>query len=167
MMRTSSSSTSWTFSCCEAAQVSVTSSLSCFAELPPCSTGMCVHEHPLLTYRSGDGLAIAVRRVVVARVELVADEGRAAAADVLDLGQLRVLDHTTRGVARIRSQDDTGATSDLLRNLVRVNVVVILFGERDGDRSELEIVHPRVSVLSPSSLAYTDEAGNGSLHHRY
>lgn len=85
----------------------------------------------------GNGSAVAVARVVVAGVELVADEGGAATADVLDLGQLRVRDDPAGRVARVGGQDDGGAAGNLLRDLVGVNVVAILLGQGHGNGSEL------------------------------
>src|SRR5690349_7760663 len=46
----------------------------------------------IITYSGADGGAVAIAGVVVASVELIAHEGGALAADVLDLGKLRVLD---------------------------------------------------------------------------
>ena len=89
-----------------------------------------------------DGRAVAVGRVVVARVELVADEGGAAAADVLDLGQLRVLDDPAGRVARVGGQNDTRASSDFLGDLVRVDVVTVLLVQGNWDGSELEYDKP-------------------------
>ena len=96
------------------------------------------------TYSRADGGAVAVARVVVARVELVADQGGALAADVLDLGQLRVLDDEAGRVARIRGDDDAGAAGDFLSDLVRVDVVAVLFRERDRNGSKLNCQHLRV-----------------------
>lgn len=87
---------------------------------------------------SRDGGAVAVARVVVARVELIADEGGPATANVLDLGQLGVLHNTTGRVARVRGQDDGCTTSNLLGNLVRMDMVSVFFGQRNGDGSKLD-----------------------------
>lgn len=129
MIRTSSSSTSCTFSCFRGAPTSV---------LP--GPVRCPRRgRRFEAYRGGDGLAIAIRGVVVTRVELIADEGRTATADVLDLGQLRVLDDTAGRVAGVGGQDDTGTTGDLLCDLVRVDMVAILFVQRNRDGSELKV----------------------------
>jgi hypothetical protein len=85
----------------------------------------------------GNGSAVAVARVVVARVELVADEGGAATADVLDLGQLRIRDDPAGRVARVRGQDDGSTAGNLLGDLVGVDVVAILLGQRHGNGSKL------------------------------
>lgn len=84
-----------------------------------------------------DGGAIAGAGVVVTRVELVADEGGAAAANVLDLGQLGVGDDSTGGVARVGGEDDGGAAGDLFCNLVGVDVVTVFLLQRDGDGGKL------------------------------
>lgn len=75
----------------------------------------------------GDGGAVAVAGVVVARVELVADEGGTATADVLDLGQLRVGNDTAGGVSGVGGEDDRGTTGNFLGNLVGVDVISVLF----------------------------------------
>lgn len=85
-----------------------------------------------------DGAAVAVARVVVTRVELVADESGTATANILDLSQLRVLDNTAGRVAWVRGQNDGGTASNLFRNLVRMDVVSVLFGQRDGNSSKLD-----------------------------
>lgn len=87
--------------------------------------------------RSGDGGAVAVAGVVVARVELVADKGRVATAEILDLGQLRIGNDSTSGIAGVGSQDDRGAAGDFLGNLVGMDMVAIFFRERNRNRGEL------------------------------
>ena len=91
--------------------------------------------------------------VVVPRVELVADEGGATSADILDLGQLRVRDDASGRVSRVRCQNDRGSAGDFLGDLVRVNMVAILIGERDGDRGELG----RMLVQSQGKLLGVDD----------
>lgn len=119
---TSSSSTSMTFSWCNL------SVWGCFVSL-----------RRLQSYSSADGRAVAVAGVVVARVKLVADQGGALAADVLDLGQLRILHDAAGRVARVGGQDDAGAAGNLLGDLVRVDVVAVLFGQRDRNGGELKL----------------------------
>lgn len=87
--------------------------------------------------RGADGGAVAVAGVVVARVELVRDEGGALAADVLDLGQLGVGDDAAGGVPRVGGEDDAGAAGDFLGNLFGVDVVAVFFGQGDRDGGEL------------------------------
>lgn len=53
-----------------------------------------------------NGRTVTTTRVVVTRIELVADERSAATADILDLSQLWVGHDSARGVSRIRSQND-------------------------------------------------------------
>lgn len=86
---------------------------------------------------SGNGGTIAVAGVVVAGVKLVADEGGAATADVLDLGELRVGDNTAGRVAGVGGQDDRSTTSNFLGNLVGVDVVSVALVQRDGNGGEL------------------------------
>ncbi len=84
-----------------------------------------------------NGGSVAVAGVVVARVELVADKGRASTANVLNLGQLGVGHDTARGVARVGGQNDRGTAGNFLCNLVGVDVVAVLFIQRDGNRRKL------------------------------
>lgn len=90
-----------------------------------------------LAYGSADGGTIAVTGVVVPGVELVADKGGALPADVLDLGQLGIGDDPAGRVPRVRGQNDTSATSNLLGNLVRVDVIAVLLGQGDWNSGEL------------------------------
>ena len=87
----------------------------------------------------GDGGAVTAARVVVTRVKLVADEGGAATADVLDLSQLRVGDDPARGVAWVGCQDYRRTPRDLGCNVVRMDVVAVLLGERRGDGGKLDV----------------------------
>lgn len=87
---------------------------------------------------SGDSRTVAVAGVVVARVELVADKGGARAADVLDLGEFGVGDDAAGRVSRVGGEDDGGSSSDFLGDLVGVDVVSVLLGERYGDGGELD-----------------------------
>lgn len=88
-------------------------------------------------FGGADGGAVAVAGVVVARVELVRDEGGALPADVLDLGQLGVGDDAAGGVPRVGGEDDAGAAGDFLGDLLGVDVVAVLLGQGDGDGGEL------------------------------
>lgn len=106
-----------------------------------------------------DGAAITVARVVVAGVELIADEGGPTTADVLDLGQLGVRNHSSRGIARVRRQDDGGAALDLLLNLRGVNVIAILLRQGDRDGGKLQ-----AGSVSDSALGFAQKRlGGGSL----
>jgi hypothetical protein len=86
---------------------------------------------------SRDGGAVAVASVVVSRVELVADKGGAATADVLDLGELRVGNDSAGGVSGVGGQNDGGTTGNFLGNLVGVDVIAVLLGQGDGDGGKL------------------------------
>lgn len=86
--------------------------------------------------RANDG-AIAVRRVVVPAVELIHDESRAVAAEILNLGEFRVHHHLSRWITWVGSQDDGRAAGDFFGDLVRVDVVVVLAAQGDGDRCEV------------------------------
>lgn len=74
---------------------------------------------------SGYGGAVAVAGVVVAGVELVADEGGASTADVLDLGELRVGYDAASRVAWVGGEDDGGSAGNLLRDLIGGDCVSI------------------------------------------
>jgi hypothetical protein len=86
---------------------------------------------------SRDGGTIAVARVVVAGVELIANKGGSITADVLDLGELGVGNDTAGRVARVGGQDDRSTSSNFLGDLVGVDVVAVALGERDGNGSKL------------------------------
>lgn len=102
-----------------------------------------------------DGGAVAVARVVVARVELVADKGGAAAAQILDLGQLGVGHHTARRVAGVRRQDDRGAACDLLGNLIGVDMIAVLLGQGHGDGGKLRAPASAAASQTPQPGALT------------
>ena len=63
------------------------------------------------------GGAVAVIRVVVARVELVHDQRAAAPTDVHNLAELCALDGVAGGISRIGRQDDLDASLDLVPDL--------------------------------------------------
>jgi hypothetical protein len=85
----------------------------------------------------GDDGAVAVGCIVITAVELVHDQRGAVAADVLDLGELRVGESTTGRVARVGRQDHAGATGDLGSDVLCVNVVAVLSKKRNGNSSEV------------------------------
>lgn len=85
----------------------------------------------------GNGSTVAVASVVVAGVELVADKGGTATANVLDLSQLGVGNDTAGRVTGVGGEDDGSTTGDFLGDLVGVDVVSILFGQRDRNSSKL------------------------------
>jgi hypothetical protein len=62
---------------------------------------------------------------------------RTLPADVLDLGQLRVLDDAAGRVPGVGRDDDAGAAGNFLGNLVGVDVVAVFFREGNGDGGEL------------------------------
>lgn len=86
-----------------------------------------------------DGRSVAVAGVIVARVELVANEGGAAAANILDFGQLWIADDTAGRVAWVGGEDDGRAAGYFLGDLGRMDVVAVLLAKRDGDGGELEV----------------------------
>ena len=81
--------------------------------------------------------AVTVAAVVVARVELVEDDGGAVAADVLDQGHFVVFEGVAGWVAGIRGEDDGGAAGELFGDFVGVDVVAVFAGERGGDGDEV------------------------------
>ena len=85
----------------------------------------------------GNRSSVTVAGVVVSGIELVTYKGGAAATNVLNLGQLRVGNDTPGRIARVRGQDDRGATGDFLGNLVGVDMVAIFLGQRDRNSSKL------------------------------
>ncbi len=54
--------------------------------------------------------------------------------------KLRVSYNLAGGVPRVRCKYNRSAPSDLLGDFVRVNVIAILFRERRGDSSELQVI---------------------------
>lgn len=84
-----------------------------------------------------DGGTIAVAGVIVAGVELVANEGGTITANVLDLGKLGVGNDTAGRVARVGGQDDRSTSGNFLGDLIGMDVIAVAFGERDGDGSKL------------------------------
>lgn len=101
-------------------------------------------EHVVLVYvldvlGGRDGCPVTAARVVVARVELVADERSSRTAEVLDLGQLRVGHDAARRVSRVGRQNDGSTSRNLPCDDVWVNVVAIFLRERCRDSSKLNI----------------------------
>lgn len=96
--------------------------------------------HILDVLGGGDSSSVAVAGIVVARVELIANKGCAATADVLDLGQLGVGDHSTGRVTGVRGYNDGCTSRDFSSDHVRMDMVAILFRKRRGDGSELFVV---------------------------
>lgn len=110
----------------------------------------------LYTYSCRNCRAITVGGVVVAAVELVADEGCATTANILDLSQLWVLDHTTRRVTGIGGQNHTGASCNFLGDLVRVDVVTIVLMQRNWNSGELKCAN--ISSATVLGFALSDES---------
>lgn len=90
-----------------------------------------------------DGGTIAVSGVVVSTVELVQNQSSTVTADVLDISQLVLGNEVAGRVTRVGGQKHLSTPGNLLGDLVRVDVVVVLLRQRDGDRSDLE--QPNVS----------------------
>jgi hypothetical protein len=86
---------------------------------------------------STDRAAVAIGGIVVSTVELVQDQSRAVTADVLDLGQLVMRHEVTCRVTGVRGQQHLGTTGDFLGDLVRVDVIMVLLRQRDGDGGNL------------------------------
>lgn len=84
-----------------------------------------------------DGRSITLRGVVVATIEFVHDEGRSVTTDVLNLGQLGVLDDVTGRVARVGRQDDRRPPGDFFGNFVGMNMITVTLGQRGWNGSEL------------------------------
>ena len=85
----------------------------------------------------GNGRAVAVGGVVVAGVELVADQSGTLAAEVLDLAQFRIGDDAAGGVAWVGGDDDGSAAGDFLGDLLGVDVVAVFLRQRDGNGGEV------------------------------
>ena len=75
------------------------------------------------THSSTDSRPVTVTRVVVPGVELVNHQGSPFPTEVLDLGKLGVGHDPASGIARVGGQNDTGAASNLLGDLVGVEMV--------------------------------------------
>lgn len=87
-----------------------------------------------------NGSTVAVAGIVVSGVELIADKGGAASAEVLDFSQLGVGNDSAGGIARVGGKDDRGTTGDFLGNLVGMDVVAVLLGKGDRDGCKLQCV---------------------------
>lgn len=86
---------------------------------------------------TADCRAITVSGVIVTTVEFIQNERCAISADVLDLGKLVIRDEVSSRVTGVRRQEDRSSTSNLLRDLVGMDMVVVFFGERNGNRCDL------------------------------
>lgn len=86
----------------------------------------------------GDSGPVTIMVVVVARIELVEDESRAVTADVLNTRQLFNGQGMTSWVSRVGGQDDGGATSKFLGDLVGMDVVAILTRQWTWNSNELD-----------------------------
>jgi hypothetical protein len=84
-----------------------------------------------------DSGTVAIAGIVVAPIEFIHDKSRPISADILNLGELGVLDHPAGRVTRVRSQDDRCATSNLLGDFVRVNMVAV--GLCEGTRNSCKL----------------------------
>jgi len=87
--------------------------------------------------RRANRRAVAVTCIIVATVELVHDECCAVTAYVLDFCELGVGDYLSCRVSRVARQDYRGSPGNLFCDLIRVDVVAICFGERNGYRCKL------------------------------
>lgn len=105
---------------------------------------------------SRNGATVTIARIVVARVELVADKGGAATANILDLGQLGVCNDTAGGVTGVRGQNDRGSTGDLLGDAVGVDMVAVLLGERNRNGGELSTQCQMLCIVSCFKLRDRD-----------
>ena len=94
-----------------------------------------VNVHDVIS--SAHGGTVTVARVVVATVEFIHDQRCSITAQILDLCQLRVLHHLTCRVARVGGQDDRSTARNLIRNLLRMDMIAICFGQGRGYRSEV------------------------------
>jgi hypothetical protein len=86
--------------------------------------------------------AVAIASIVVSAIKFVHDQCSPVSTDILDLSKLRVLDHSSSRVSRVRCQNYRRTTCNLFCNLVRVDMVSILLGQRTRNRSELLNVSP-------------------------
>ena len=85
----------------------------------------------------GDASAVAIAGVIVAGVEFIHDQGGTVTANVLDFRELRVLYNLPGRVSRVAGEDDRGASGDFVSDLVGVDVVAVIFGERRRDGGEI------------------------------
>lgn len=70
-------------------------------------------------------------------VEFVHDQSSPLTANVLDLGKLRVGHDLAGRITRVGGQNNGGTTGNFLSNFLRVDVVVVVAGERNWDRGEV------------------------------
>jgi hypothetical protein len=112
------------------------------------------------THSSADCSTIAVAGVVVSRVELIADKSGSPTADILDLGQLRILNNSTSRVPRVGSDDDTSSSGNLLLDLLGVDMISVFLRQRNRNSSELADL-----VSLPRSFMSRDTAIGLSILH--
>lgn len=84
-----------------------------------------------------DSNAVAVAGVVVTTIEFVHDECCAVAADVLNLGELRVGDNLSGRVPWVTRQDHGSSPRDFFGNLIGVNMIAVFFIKGNGYCCEL------------------------------
>lgn len=80
--------------------------------------------------RRTHGRPITVAGVVVATVELIHDQRRSITTNILDLGQLGILDNLAGRVARIGRQDYRRAPGNFLGDFVGMDMIVITLRQR-------------------------------------
>lgn len=83
------------------------------------------------------GRSVTVARVVVATIELIHDERCSITTNVLNLGQLGILDDMTRRVARVGRQDDRRASGDFFGDFIGMDMIPIRLGQRRRDGRKL------------------------------
>ncbi len=95
--------------------------------------------HILDIIGGGHSSTVTIGGVVVAAVELIHDQSSSITADVLNLGELRVLHDLACWVTRVRSQDDRHAAGDLISDLIRMDMITIFLREWRRNGRELEL----------------------------
>ena len=75
--------------------------------------------------RGTNHFAVALTCIVIPTVKLVHDERRSISTDVLNLLQIRVGNHLSARVSRVRRQNHRDAPTDLVGNLFRMDMVSI------------------------------------------
>lgn len=75
--------------------------------------------------------AVATCCVIVPSVKLIQDQSGAVTADILDSRKFWVCNDMAGRISGIRGQENRSTSSDLLCDLIRVNVIMIALGQRN------------------------------------
>jgi hypothetical protein len=113
----------------------------------------------------GDDSTVTACRVVVPSIKFIHDQGSTITANVLDARQLRIRHHPASRVPRVRRQDNTSTSRNLVANLLSMNVILVIMAEWNGNRSEIlkqrqHLVVGRVVRDEESEVGVSEHGGD-------